>query len=333
MRGSASSDATAESAIESRRSRWLEWLFLTGDRRIVALGTTGLVAAFFTCLELLGAVPFEHTQPLFYAYGGLIAGNLTLITVIVSINQLFLSRELQTPGELRTEIENISEYREEVESAAGETAPSTPLGFLRLLVESTRQKAQEVGGFARDGVVTAGSDDIDGVVTDVTRQMDRIEEPLTATGPETFRVLSVMLGTNYAKSIYELREIRREYEDDIAGVAHESIGELVDLLHDVDVSRQYFRSIYLQEELSSLSRVLLYTGFPSVVIATATLAVLTVSPEEPAPVIDLRILLPVTLTVGLLPLAILCSYFFRTATITKLTAATVPFTTPEDARL
>lgn len=109
--------------------------------------------------------------------------------------------------------------------------------------------------------------------------------------------------------------------------------DLIDRLEDIDISWQYLRSIYLQEELSALSRILLYTGLPSDAVAIATLLVLTVPPGEPGTVIGLRVLLPTTLTVGLIPLAILCSFFLRAATVTKLTAATVPFTTPEDARL
>lgn len=112
----------------------------------IALGITGLFGAFFAVIELLGIVPLESTQPLFSVYGGLIVGNLTPITVIVSINQLFLSRELQASGELRTRIEDIVEYREEIESTAGKIAPATPLGFLRILVEATRQEAKKSVG-------------------------------------------------------------------------------------------------------------------------------------------------------------------------------------------
>ena len=42
--------------------------------------------------------------------------------------------------------------------------------------------------------------------------------------------------------------------------------------------------------------------------------------------------LPVTLTIGTLPLGVLCSYSLRMATVTNLTAATLPFTTPKQER-
>lgn len=86
----------------------------------------------------------------------------------------------------------------------------------------------------------------------------------------------------------------------------------------------------MQQELSALSRVLLYAGLPAVGIAIGTLLSLTVPASELAAVpTNLRTLVPVTLVIGLLPLSILCSFFLRTATVTKLTAATLPFTTPE----
>lgn len=123
-----------------------------------------------------------------------------------------------------------------------------------------------------------------------------------------------------------------KYESDFPDVVHDSIDDLIDRLQEIDIARQYFKSMYMQLELSSLSRVLLYTGLPAVAISIASLLILTVPLSEPDTVTNFQSLLPVTLTIGLLPLAILCSFFLRTATVTKLTAATLPFTTPEQER-
>lgn len=145
-----------------------DWILLTGNRMIIALCLAVLLGLFFGILELLGLVPLLNLQALFYIYSGLITGNLTLITVVVSINQLFLSRELRTPGEVQTQIEDVVEYREEVEEATDEIAPVKPLGFLRVLVEATREEAQQLGGFAKNGVITSGHEEIEDVVTTLT---------------------------------------------------------------------------------------------------------------------------------------------------------------------
>lgn len=317
--------------VATYREKCVDWILLSGDREVVALGIVGNFGAFFAVLVLSDLVPLTNVQALFYAYSGLVTGNLTLVTVVVSINQLLLSRELQTPGELESQIGNVVEYRGEVEGAAGEIAPVKPLGFLRLLVEMTRERAQRLGGLARSEV-TAGSEVIDEVVTTLTDQLDRVDALLQESDTGTFSVLSVMLETNYAPQINRLREVRAEHEADLPDAVHESIDDLVDRVQEIDVARQYFKAVYLQQELSSLSRSLLYAGLPAVAIAIAGLLVLTVSPGEPSATTGLRLLVVVTLTVGLVPLAILSSFILRTATVTRLTAATLPFTTPEQER-
>lgn len=85
-------------------TKFAEWILLSGNRGVVAVGFVSIFGVFFTLFELLAVVPLVNAQALFYAYSGLIAGNLMLVTVVVSINQLLLSRELQTPGELRNQM-------------------------------------------------------------------------------------------------------------------------------------------------------------------------------------------------------------------------------------
>lgn len=314
---------------DSWRRRISEWLLLTGDRSVVALVITSLFFGLFSSLSILDVVPLFDLQALFYVYSGLITGNFTLITVVVSINQLLLSRELQTPGELRTQIENVIEYRRDVEGAADEIAPVQPLGFLRLLVEATREQAQRLGGFSRNDAVQAGGDELASEATRLTEQMDQIDTLLRESETGTINVLLTLLRTNYAQEINRLRMIKERFEEELSPPVHDSIDEVIDRLQEIDVARQYFKAIYFQQELSSLSRILLYVGLPAVAIATATLLVLTLPASEPEAIRHVDVLLPVSLAIGFLPLSILCSYILRTATVTNLTAATLPFTTPE----
>lgn len=310
----------------------MRWVLLDGDRSAVAVVLSGLLLGFFVALFALNAVPLLDVQALFYVFGGLISGNLTLITVVVSINQLLLSRELQTPGELRTQIRNVVEYRRDVEEATDEIAPVEPQGFLRLLAEATREEAQRLGGLARDGAVHAGEDEIETEVSELTERMDRLDSLLRESDEDTITVLSLLLETNYARNINRLRRIKEEYRKELADSAHETIDDIIDRLQEIDVARQYFKSIYLQQELSSLSRLLLYIGVPAVATAVGSLLLLTVPANVPGALFYPAIFLPLSLTIGFSPLVILCSYILRMATVTNLTAATLPFTTPEQER-
>ncbi|MEA1932612.1 hypothetical protein [Halohasta litorea] len=313
--------------------RAVKWFLLSGDRIRIAVGLVVLFGMAFGAVIAVGISPLFSMQALFYAYGGLISGNLTLITVVVSINQLLLSRELNTPGELETQIEHVIEYRTAIEDATDQIAPVTPLEFLQLLVEATREEAQRLGGFGRDGVVGAGGDDVRQVATTLTDQMDQIDHLLRQSDSGTFSVLSVMFETNYAQQINRLRRLRARHDTDFPAVVDESIQTLIDRLQEIDIARQYFKTIYFQQELSTLTRWLLYTGVPAEAVLIATLLVLTVPADRPADIpVPPETLVPLTITIGLVPLAVLGSFFWRTATVTSLTAATLPFTTPEQER-
>ena len=78
-----------------------EWFLLDGNRLVIAGGVVILIFGLLSVAEWTGLIPLTDTMPMFYLFSSLIGGNLTLITVVVSINQLLLSREFSSPGELQ----------------------------------------------------------------------------------------------------------------------------------------------------------------------------------------------------------------------------------------
>lgn len=307
-----------------------EWFLLDGDRRRVAATVLAGILAILVGVELAGWVPMNEIQPLYYLFSALIGGNITLITVVVSINQLLLSRELKSPGELESQIENVIDYRREVEESAGEVAPVKPMGFLRLLTENTRQEAQKLGGLAVNTTHGDAQERIGDLVSALTDQMDRVDELLAGESEAgTFEVLSVTLSTNYAEQINEARRLRAEYGDELSEDVREGLDGLIEALQNVDVARQYFKGIYLQDELSSLSRALMYAGIPAEAFSAAALLAFTAGGAGTLPMDNASLWIPVVATVGFVPLALLVAFILRTATVAQRTATTLPFTTPE----
>ena len=318
--------------LEDAKRRWVEYLLLDGDRIPIALGGALVPLVAVALLELAGLVPLRSTSGLFYVFGGFVGGNLTLVTVVVSINQLLLGRELRAPGELRSQMEDVIDYRRDVEAAAGRVAPVEPLAFLRLLFGNTRREAQRLGGLTYDGISPEEHEAIQQLVDDVTDHVDRVDDFLERSGTGTFDVLSVTLTTNYARQINHVRQLRATHGEALSEPIMESLDRLVDRFQDVDVARQYFKSIYLQEELSTLSRVLLYAGGVAEIVAVAVLLSFTATGGSSLPRPVLLAVLPVAVAVCFLPLAILASFVLRTATVTQRTVTTVPFTTPEQEK-
>lgn len=321
------SDSEGDSAAARLRGA-KAWVLLDGSRTLVAAVTAGLVFVALLAVSASEISPLENTSALLYAFSGLISGNLTVVTVVVAINQLLLSRELRTPSQLESEIDGMVDYRKRVEDAANRVAPVEPLGFLRLTYESTREQAQKLGGLSLTETDEAVADDVDEVVTKITRKADRVDGLLKESDVGTFQVLSTTLNTNYAREINQLRQIKWRHGNALPADATDCIDDLVDRLQDIDIARQYFKTVYLQQELASVSRLLFYTGLPAVVVVAATLLVFTESSEPPLARPVLTVLFPAVVTVGLFPLTVLFAYILRTATVARRTAAIIPFTAP-----
>ena len=309
----------------TQKTQWQEWVLLDGNRYVIAGGlSVGFGILSFVILYSLGGIT-ANTQPLFYVFSSLIGGNITLITVVASINQLLLSQTIQTPGQLQSQVENIIEYRSEVEEAAGEVAPAEPLGFLQLLFENTREQAQRAGGLA-----TMESDQneasIDDLAEELTNHIDDIRGYLDQPDMETFDVLSTTLTTNYANQINRTRQIRDQYDGQLSDATFEALDALIDRLQEIDIARQYFKSIYLQRELSLLSRLLLYGGIPAEAASISAL-ILFATPLAGTSRLFIAVF-PLLIAVSLIPLGLLLSFIIRITTVTQRTAATIPFTTP-----
>lgn len=107
--------------------------------------------------------------------------------------------------------------------------------------------------------------------------------------------------------------------------ASTTLDELRRLLLQIDVARQFFRTIYLQKELAFLSQVLLYVGLPAVWTSVATLLVLGIANTMslPSGVIFWAVLL--ALSIGLVPLIVLFSFMLRTAYVAQEIASVAPF--------
>lgn len=141
-----------------QRDPW-EWFLLVGDRLVLA---AVLATAFLTVVVTLFAfdvVNATSEEPMLYLFSMLAGGNITLLTIVLSINQLVLTRQLKTPGEVSAHIENAIEYRMEVETQSErETVPVMPTEFLGVLLANARANARKLDSAAQsdaNGTVTA----------------------------------------------------------------------------------------------------------------------------------------------------------------------------------
>lgn len=319
---------------ESRLSRsyyqrFRKWFLLDGNRLHVMAVTDAAILGFLILVTISPLVPYNDLQSVYLVFSRMIGGNITIVSIVVVLNQLLISRELHTPDELRSQMEGVLEYRNDIEDITGQLPPAEPLGLLWFLNKTTHKQVQWLDELLdRADVEPAAADELAAIVTPLEERADEMDDLLDEQDVSTFDVLVTTLTTNHARQINELRRIQRSHAQELSWEASEAIDDLVSHLQDIDIPRQYFKTIYLREELASLSRMLFYVGLVSLALVSAGMMLFTGPNTIPLLRPYVPLLVPVIIVVGILPISLLFVYILRAATVTKRTAATLPFTSP-----
>lgn len=310
------------------RYRPVDWFLLVGDRLLVAAGLLGLVAVAIWWTVASGLAPLISRTPILYLLFALISGNFTLITIVVSISQFVLTRHLESPGEARQQMREMVGYRQEVSEITRERViPVTPAGFLLVLFRSIDRDVTEL--LERDWADSEAElrADVEAAVAELAAHAAAVIDLVERTDGGIDRALFTTLEMNYSRYFYDAYRLRAEYGEDLPEAIDDDLRGLERSVEQVDVARRYFKTVLIQSQLSSLSRLLLFIGLP-VLVATVVLMLLFTAPSGAAisrPV--LSVVIPVVVIVGFAPIALLSAYILRLATVVHRTAAMYPFTT------
>ena len=303
----------------------LDWVLLTGERMVVAGALLAAVVAGLLALEALG-VAFDGGGPYATMFNALLGGNITLLTIVLSVNQLVLSRQLATPGEVRHRMQSVSEYRDDIRQLTDEdVVPVEPAAYLRLLLETTLDRTRELeDSLPRGTCDPAVYDDVAGLVDEFEEYSAHILTLLDESKVGVFPALSAVLDADYGKFIHRARTLRVRRGDALPDEADETLTEVVESLRQLDVARQYFKTLFMQQELSMFSRHLLAVGVPAVLLAVFVLVTprgtpLVFGASAPFGVSTLVVALE------LAPVTVLFAYTLRIATVSFRTASIVPF--------
>ena len=285
----------------------------------------GITAGLLVIMTAVVLIPdftrftIRNITPLFYISSALIGGNITLITVVVAINQVILSQELESPGSLRDEIERTAEFRRDAIEES--TVPIEPAEFLQQLLGQTREHAQSLEGLFPDSTEEYDNrllDELPSLCEHVSDQLDDSSNKLSS-------VIVPLLDLNYAEYIQDCYELELNYEEEDHEELFAGLDALSSDLENLDIAEQYFTTAFMKEELATLSRVLVYIGVVAVSLPIALLYQLATYHGASPPMPGLFSLTVVTVVVGLTPLAVLIAFILRVASVTQYMAAITPF--------
>ncbi|WP_276255488.1 hypothetical protein [Halomontanus rarus] len=310
------------------------WLFITGDRLEVATALSLLFAMLAALLIRFDIVYVGPGSNLSTALGsGLLSGLLTLLTVALSINQLILSRLFGSPGNLSDQLEANLDYRRTVEEIADvAVSPNEPSAFIVLLAETLKRRIQDFRREVKGVAVSLHSEDDVGeyasMVTDYADHLGTADDLDDAS-----KVLLITLGTDYADHLDTTREIRSKYGEDLPDEADEALDDVLELLKAVATMRQFFKTLVLQQELAKLSRQLIYTGVPAVLVTYFLSQTYTAASDMPTAIDPAYMPIVATAATGviLFPLAVLVASLLRIATVSLYTVSIGTFIPPEES--
>ena len=306
------------------------WLFLAGHRLAVAALLSAAFAA-LTALVIEWGLVYVGGGSNFSTVlsSGLLSGLLTLLTVVLSINQLILSRLFGSAGNLSDQLKGTLDYRRTVEGIADVAAsPNDPGAFLGLLAEALDGRVEDFRREVERAAVDVG--DVDGYAAavsgfaDYLSSADDLDDPL--------KTLVVTLGTEYADHLDTTRRLRNRDGEALPDEAAAALDDVMGLLKAVATMRQFFKTLVLQQELALLSRRLIYTGVPAVLVTYLLSATYSTTPGVPTAIDPALMPLVVTVATAIIlsPLAVLVSSLLRVATVSLYTVSIGTFVPPEE---
>lgn len=315
----------------SRASRWTEWLLVDGDRIAIAGAVAVLVFCFLVVAEALGVVAFDDGDPVSRMASGLLAGVFSLTTIVVSINQLILSREFTTPKESRERLDGVVSFHEDVEDSTDvSTVPAEPTELLELLAVIVDDRAREVRRLAEDHPDEEFRWRAKAVTDEVIESTDSLDSSLESTDVGAFSALSATMRYDDPWQIFATRYLHNSYADETSPAMDDALSDLLEGLEFFSVAREHFKTAYMQRELTRFSRLIVVTGAVGLV-AAATLGLLygdgggpTLRPPY------LPYAASALVAVAAFPAALLVTYTLRTATVTRRTVTIGPFLAGSD---
>ena len=308
------------------------WALVRMNRRL--LTAVVLLCSFLAFVALSQLNPglvreIARTQNgLRYLFSSLVGGIITGTAIVVTLNQLVLAQELGAVGDQRDRMTAAMDFRRDVENAVDMgTSPPEPHLFLAGLLGGIETQATELERAAANEPDRQFKQQVTEYVEGLTDDIRQVKPALEQSQFGTFELVWNALKFNYSLKIYRARQIRDEHADDLSDATVESLDDTVEALSFFAPAREHFKTLYFQWELINLSRALLYSSVPALVVMAVMITAVDPSsvPGETLGVDNLVLLAGLGFTVGIAPFVVLTVYILRIVTVAKQTLAMGPF--------
>ncbi|MFP9190221.1 hypothetical protein [Natronosalvus vescus] len=307
-----------------------EWVLIDANRLFLALSLSAGAFVLFIALDAFGFIAFTNDDSVTRLAGGMVAGTFSLVTIVVSINQLILSQEFSSAGRAADRIEEVTTFRSDVADAIdAPIAPGTPSQLLGALTDRIHQRTDSLRGHADDTDENARSE-LERYIDAVEDSIERVDDTLSTAAFGTFDAVSATIEYDAAMQHHGAMYLLAHHESALSPAAREDLRALIETFELFLIAREHFKTTYLQRELTRFSQLTLVIGVPAI---TSAMLIGFLYAGRTGPVVSLTSLPFVVsglLAVVFSPLALLTVYILRTATVTRRTASVGPMLPTKD---
>ncbi|WP_435147732.1 hypothetical protein [Halobaculum sp. P14] len=308
-----------------RDGPFANWFLLSGSRWAI-IGA--LEVAFFIAalgLAFVNVIGVQNSGFVSTMFSTIIAGLFSFVPIVITVNSLAMSSLSESLAGITERIDNVADFREQIAALDPElhVTPTNPAAFVEVVTQLLVDAADDVEAAAAD-LDDPADREVAALLSRSRGTARAIREALDGRNPAVFDLLVPMMRQDYAEYVNRTRSAKLRH--DLPADADAGVAELQKLLTVLDVTRHYFKTMYLQQELANLSRLIAYSGMAAFVGSVMVIMVFAGGFPPGGPATPVLLLVAVGLTVAFLPFAILFAYVVRIATVIKRTSAPGAFT-------
>jgi hypothetical protein len=309
-----------------------QWLLLTGNRLLVALLALLALTGVFAGVVFSGLVPLRRETPVLFLLFALIAANFTLIAIVTSLSQLVLSRRLEAPGEIREKMADTLSYREDVSRTTNrEVMPVKADAFFLALYRSVRADIEELEGLQSQGRTRLAREELADLLEGLATHTDYVIRVLRRPASRLKHALFISLTADYENFVHRTWYLEAEHSDEFTERAAVPLRRLAETLEHLEVASRMFKTVFIESEVSELSRFLLYVGLPVQLAAVVVMLIYSAPTEGPPLALStLRPVMVAVLSAGFAPFLLLSAYVVRLTVVARRTADSFPFSSQLD---
>lgn len=141
-------------------------------------------------------------------------------------------------------------------------------------------------------------------------------------------VITITAGSDYARHIRDTEGMKQTCTDQLPESARDDLDAIRELLRSLSISRQYYKTIALQQDFAQLSRLLIYVSLPAALVAIYIPLLYQSGPDTMIAPRYLPVILSGATAVILRPLVVLLVHLLRITTIMRYTVSVGPFAPP-----